>query len=108
MPPAFVLTSQSTADLDEIWHFIASDSPAAADLVEAELLATFRMLALHPHAGHARRDITPLPVRFWTLTKYRKYVVVYRPDTRPLQIVAILHGKRDVHRILNDPDITGR
>ena len=29
----------------------------------------------------ARRDITPLPVRFWTLPKYPNYVIVYRPET---------------------------
>jgi hypothetical protein len=27
-------------------------------------------------------------------------LIVYRPDTKPLQIVSILHGRRDVEQIL--------
>ncbi|MBK5291956.1 MAG: hypothetical protein JJE04_09805 [Acidobacteriia bacterium] len=29
------------------------------------------------------------------------YVIVYRPETKPLQVVAILHGRRDAERLLN-------
>ena len=28
------------------------------------------------------------------------YLIVYRPRTEPLQVAAILHGRRDVERIL--------
>jgi plasmid stabilization system protein ParE len=65
-----------------------------------EILATCRRLAKHPRIGTKRQDITPLPVRFWTVTKFSNYVIVYRPDTTPLLIVAVLHGKRDVKRAL--------
>jgi hypothetical protein len=27
-------------------------------------------------------------------------LVVYRPETKPLQVVSILHGRRDVQQIL--------
>jgi len=50
--------------------------------------------------GTKRRDITPLPVRFWTLPKFSNYVIVYRPDTTPLRIVAVLHGNRDLKTLL--------
>jgi plasmid stabilization system protein ParE len=52
-----------------------------------------------PH-GTKRQDITTLPVRFWTITKFPNYVIVYRPETVPLQVVAILHGKRDLKEVL--------
>lgn len=52
--------------------------------------------------GAKRRDITTLPVRFWTITKFPNYVIVYRPETIPLQVVAILHGKRDLKEILEE------
>jgi hypothetical protein len=39
-------------------------------------------------------------VRFWTVTKFPNYVIVYRPDTVPLQVVAVLHGKRDLKEVL--------
>jgi hypothetical protein len=28
------------------------------------------------------------------------YLIVYRPETKPLQVAGILHGNRDVERIL--------
>jgi plasmid stabilization system protein ParE len=50
--------------------------------------------------GIKRQDITALPVRFWTTTKFPSYVIAYRPETVPLQVVAILHGKRDLKEVL--------
>jgi len=29
-------------------------------------------------------------------------LIVYKPDTKPLQIVSLLHGRRDVEKILKD------
>ncbi len=93
-------TPQVAEDLEAIWWFIAENSRAAADKVELEIIATCHRLAKHPLVGTKRRDITPLPVRFWTVTRFPNYVIVYRPDTIPLQVVAVLHGKRDLKEAL--------
>ena len=39
---------------------------------------------------------------FWTLPKYPNYIIVYRPESKPLQVIAILHGKQDLKEILRD------
>jgi plasmid stabilization system protein ParE len=52
--------------------------------------------------GTKRQDVTMLPVRFWTITKFPNYVIVYRPETDPLQVVAVLHGKRDLKGALEE------
>jgi plasmid stabilization system protein ParE len=65
-----------------------------------EILATCRRLARHPRMGTKRQDIMTLPVRFWTVTKFPNYVIVYRPETIPLQVVAILHGKCNLKEVL--------
>lgn len=96
MSALFRFTPQAIEDLDAIWSFIAKDNREAADRVETEIIATSRRLAKHPLMGTKRQDITPLPVRFWTVTRFPNYVIVYRPDTVPLQVVAILHGKQDL------------
>jgi plasmid stabilization system protein ParE len=57
-------------------------------------------LAESPLQGHLRRDLTKRPVRFWTLPKYPNYLIVYNPDARPLAIVRVLHGMRDLKRLL--------
>ena len=102
MNAPFQFTPQATEDLDAIWWFIAGGNRDAAARVEIEILGTCRRLAKHPLMGTRRRDITPLPVRFWTVAKFPNYVIVYRPETVPLQIVAVLHGKRDINEILEE------
>jgi plasmid stabilization system protein ParE len=66
----FRLTPQAIEDLDAIWWFIAKDNRDAADRVEMEIVATCRRLAKRPLIGTERRDVTPLPVRFLTVTKF--------------------------------------
>jgi plasmid stabilization system protein ParE len=100
MNSLFQLTRQATEDLDAIWWTIAEDNRDAAKRVETEILAACHRLARHPRMGTKRQDITMLQVRFWTITKFPNYVIVYRPETVPLQVVAVLHGKRDVKEIL--------
>ena len=94
------LTPQAIKDLDAIWLTIAEDSRDAAERVEMEILATCHRLARYPRMGTKRQDITVLPVRFWTVTKFPNYVIVYRPETVPLQVVAVLHGRRDLRDVL--------
>lgn len=100
MTGAFELTPQAADDLDAIWWFIAGDSREAADRVEREVIATCRRLARFPLAGSRRPDITDLPVRFRVVRKYPSYLIVYRPDTIPIQVIGILHGKQNIAGVL--------
>lgn len=81
MSASFQFTPQATEDLDEIWWFMAQDSVEAANRVEAEVVATCHRLARYPLIGKKRPDITPLPVRFWTVARYPNYIIVYKPET---------------------------
>jgi plasmid stabilization system protein ParE len=87
MPSSFLLTPQALDDLNEIWDFIAESNVQAANRVESAILAACNDLAMHPLIGSKRVEITSLPVRFWTVTRYPNFVVVYRPDTKPLQVI---------------------
>jgi plasmid stabilization system protein ParE len=97
---AYVLTPLAKADIFYIWSFIAADSEDAADRVEQAIFNACAFVAGAPKRGHLRPDLTARSLRFWTLTRYPNYAVVYRPETAPLQIVAVLHGKRNIRRIL--------
>jgi plasmid stabilization system protein ParE len=100
MNAPFQLTPQASEDLDAIWWFVAEHNREAADRVESEIVATCRRLAKYPLIGTRRQDITPRAVRFWTVTKFPDYVIVYRPETIPLQVIAILHGKRNLKEVV--------
>jgi len=53
-------------------------------------------IAEFPDGGHWRRDLTAAEVR---LLAVYSYLIVYRPETRPLRIVAVLHAHRDATKI---------
>lgn len=59
----------------------------------------FAFLAVNPGAGHRRENLTDVNVKFFTVYSY---LIVYQPQTKPLQIVSVLHGRRDVERILRE------
>jgi plasmid stabilization system protein ParE len=69
-----------------------------AERVERAIRYKIVFLAGTPGAGHWRRDLTDEPVRFFAVYSY---LIVHRPETKPLQVVAILHGSRDVERVLS-------
>jgi toxin ParE1/3/4 len=100
MKVRFVLAPQAAADLADIWRYIKNQSTVAmADHVESVIRGKFVFLAQTPEAGHHRRNLTNEEVKFFPVYSY---LIVYRPATRPLQIVAILHGRRDVEQVLRD------
>ena len=61
----YQFTPQATDDLLDTWSFIARDSTEAADRVEAAVFRACDLLADSPFAGRMRKDVTPLPLRFW-------------------------------------------
>jgi plasmid stabilization system protein ParE len=96
----YALTPLAKADIFDIWSYIAEDNEDAATRVEQAIYDACAFVAEAPLRGHSRPDLTTRALRFWTLTRYPNYTVVYRPETAPLQIIAVLHGKRNIQRIL--------
>jgi toxin ParE1/3/4 len=70
-----------------------------ADRREAVVREKMVALASTPGMGHLRRDLTAADVRFFPVYSY---LIVYRPSTKPLQVVAVLHGARDVLTLLKN------
>jgi plasmid stabilization system protein ParE len=102
MPTSFQLTPRALDDIDGIWDYIARENVNAANRVESAVFLACRSLALHPLLGSKRSEITLLPVRFWTITRFPNFIVIYRPDTKPLQVIAVLHGKRNLRALLEE------
>lgn len=96
----YALTPLAKADIFDIWAYIAENSESIADRVEQAIYEACAFLAQGPLCGHSRPDLTTRSLRFWTLPRYPNYTIVYRPETNPLQIIAVLHGKRNIRRIL--------
>lgn len=95
---SFVLTRLAAKDLNEIWEYLASDSVKAADSVMAALERWMRKLAVKSGLGHLREDLADRRHRFYLV---RSYLIVYRRETKPLQVVRVLHAARDVQSLLS-------
>jgi antitoxin ParD1/3/4/toxin ParE1/3/4 len=93
------LTPEAQANVDEISAFVTEDNVDAAIRVVDALEHAFELLATTPEIGHKREDLTSRPLKFWAV---HSYLVVYDPASVPLTVVAVLHGARDVERLLKD------
>src|ERR1700712_4014621 len=88
-----VYDDQALADLDDIFNWIAQDSPAAAKLVVDRLFSSTELLISLPFMGRAGRD----PDTFEWAVPRLPYIVVYEVDqVQELVVVtAVFHGAQD-------------
>jgi plasmid stabilization system protein ParE len=88
---AYILHPQAFRDIDEIRAYIAEDSPDAADRLVTEIFRTIRRVMEFPDQGYRRPNLSSRPLRFATV---REYVIAYVPDTSPMRVLAVFHGRR--------------
>ena len=94
----YQISPEALDDLQLIRDFIAVDSAEAAERVIDQFFEAFEQLAAWAKTGHVRTDLTSKNVRFWPVGSY---LIVYRERPDYVQIVAVLHGSRDVPSVLN-------
>jgi plasmid stabilization system protein ParE len=93
----FILTRRAKQDVNEIWDYIADDNIEAADRVLDALDNAILKLAKNPGIGHFREELADKRHRFFLVYSY---LIVYRHETKPVQIIRVLHAARDVQSIL--------
>jgi plasmid stabilization system protein ParE len=93
----FVLTPSARQDINDIYDYIANDNPEAAGRVLDTLENTLFKLAKNPGIGHWREELADQRHKFFLVYSY---LIVYRHETKPLQVIRILHAARDVQAIL--------
>jgi toxin ParE1/3/4 len=89
------ISGRARRNLLEIWRYIADDNETAADRFIDLLVQRFQLLGKNPHAGRSRDELR---------SGYRsfpvgQYVVFYRIAEPGVQIMHVLHGKRDLDAI---------
>src|ERR1035438_5989035 len=96
----YIFAPEAAQDLAQIWRYIKDKaSVTMADRVESVIRDKIVGLGRTSAAGHWRKDLTDEPVKFFPVYSY---LIVYLPESRPLQVVAIFHGNRAVERLLKE------
>jgi toxin ParE1/3/4 len=90
------LTEQAEADLDDLWAYIAADNLAAADRMVDAVLEGSRRHVRFPGMGQSRDDLRP-GLRCFVVSPY---VVFYRSVEDTIEVLRILHGARDISRLI--------
>lgn len=80
------------SDAVDLWRWIAADSPRAANRLFERLDEVAALLAENPLLGRSRDDLAAglrsMPVG--------PCVIFYRPTDAGVDIVRVLHGRRDI------------
>lgn len=85
-------SSKAESDLYEIWDYIARDNLPAASKILRTIGDKFEMLSKNPLMGQDRSELSPQMKSF----SVGNYVIYYRPFSKGIEIMRVLHGARDV------------
>jgi plasmid stabilization system protein ParE len=90
----FIFTPEAAADALAIWEGAADvKSERFADRLIARMYDECEKLSDMPGKGHFREDLLDKRHKFWSV---QSYLIVYRWQVKPLQVIAIVHGARDL------------
>ena len=76
---------------------VAADNPDAAERLRVDLSNALRHLGRFPGIGHFHEELLDRRYRFWN---FYSYVVCYLWQSKPIQIIAVIHGARDLAAFL--------
>jgi toxin ParE1/3/4 len=93
-----VRSSLAEADLDDILRDFQRSNPPTAERYAAKFAEQAHALSQFPEMGRPRPEIG-LGIRS---TLVKPYIIFYRYHGDAVQILGILHGKRDLKRIMED------
>ena len=93
-------SAQAAADLNDIFEFIAKDSPVYPRQFAEAIFTATETLTSFPDRGRRvpeadRDDIRELI--------YRRYRIIYRTSDNDIHIVAVVHGARDLASLKTMP-----
>ena len=89
-------TPQAEADLAEILGYLDQHNPSVAEHYATAFYEKGQALARLPEIGRGRPEIAPN----LRSTLVKPYVLFYRLDGDVVQILRILHGRRDLRSIM--------
>lgn len=103
MSSAYVIRPKADRDLDDQAYYLATEvSPEVGHRFLLAAHETFGLLATNPKIGwHARLKHPELAdLRVFSITGFKRMLVFYRPHTRGVEILRVVHGSRNLQALL--------
>ena len=84
------------------YYLLTADTPEIAIRFRAAVRRTIQSLTQNPHVGPRYSSSNPQlqDLRSWPVAGFEAIRIYYTLDADTMHIIRILHGKRDVKRIL--------
>jgi toxin ParE1/3/4 len=92
----YVITGPAKRDLADLFDYLAEDDPSAALRLDDAFREAFRNLAKLPYMGRSQEHRRP-NLRSWIVGKY---LIFYRPLSDGIEVIRVLHGRRDLDALL--------
>jgi toxin ParE1/3/4 len=93
-----LVTPLARQDLDDIWDYAAESDVGRADRPLDLINEGCQRLAAYPEMGRARHELL-VNLRSFTV---KHYVVFYQPTADGIEVLRVLHGARDIHRVFDE------
>ena len=95
------LSPDALADLADIYDGIAANEEAGrAAHVQDRVLAAIAALAQHPERGAYPKELLALGVRDFRQTYFKPYRIVYKVESRSVDVYLVADGRRDMQTLL--------
>src|SRR5208282_4729675 len=93
------VSPNAEADLDDIWIYVAKDSGSMdiANRLIDSITDRFFFLARHPYVGRSRDRELGERLRTFPVGEF---IIVYSVEDADVLILRVLHGRRDLERIV--------
>lgn len=91
-------------DLQEGYRYLRKFDRATGEAFLHAAYDTFEFLAAHPALGRPRPEFGHAGLRSWRVSGFHRFLIFYRPRPGKVQIWRVLHGSRDLSRILGQTD----
>ncbi|MBA3439043.1 MAG: type II toxin-antitoxin system RelE/ParE family toxin [Pyrinomonadaceae bacterium] len=93
-----IVSPEADDDLLDIWLRIATDRDTeTADRVVDSLHQKFLVILTTPQMGRAREELAP----YLRSIPEGNYMIFYRPIMNSVEIVRVVHGRRDIERLFS-------
>jgi toxin ParE1/3/4 len=89
-------------ELEDIAAYIGAARPSAAERFLDAAEQAFTLLSQNPGMGRAWASSSPRlqGVRSWTLPRFKRYRIFYRPIEDGIEVLHVFHAARDIETLL--------